>query len=100
MLANALGEGRERGILREASSGEAATSTDGLGDHCLICGKPVANYEPEMCCSGDECTCRGEPMNPCTCSAECETALFDGIGKSYDQRRIDAGIRIWTPNYK
>lgn len=25
-----LGEGRERGILREASSGEAATSTDGL----------------------------------------------------------------------
>ena len=28
--ANALGEGRERGILREASSGEAATSTDGL----------------------------------------------------------------------
>jgi hypothetical protein len=26
----ALGEGRERGILREASSGEAATSTDGL----------------------------------------------------------------------
>lgn len=28
---NAQGEGRERGILREASSGEAATSTDGLG---------------------------------------------------------------------
>ena len=27
---NALGEGRERDILREASSGEAATSTDGL----------------------------------------------------------------------
>jgi len=30
MRPNALGEGRERGILREASSGEAATSTDGL----------------------------------------------------------------------
>ena len=30
MRSNALGEGRERGILREASSGEAATSTDGL----------------------------------------------------------------------
>jgi hypothetical protein len=29
-MPNALGEGRERGILREASSGEAATSTDGL----------------------------------------------------------------------
>ena len=29
---NALGEGRERGLLREASSGEAATSTDGLGN--------------------------------------------------------------------
>lgn len=30
LRSNALGEGRERGILREASSGEAATSTDGL----------------------------------------------------------------------
>ena len=30
VTANDLGEGRERGILREASSGEAATSTDGL----------------------------------------------------------------------
>lgn len=30
MRSNALGEGRERGILREASSGEAATSTDVL----------------------------------------------------------------------
>lgn len=30
MTPNALGEGRERGLLREASSGEAATSTDGL----------------------------------------------------------------------
>ena len=29
--ANDLGEGRERGILREASSGEAATSTAMLG---------------------------------------------------------------------
>jgi len=28
---NALGEGRERGILREASSAKGATSTDGLG---------------------------------------------------------------------
>ena len=31
---NALGEGRERGILREASSGEAATSTVVLGAAC------------------------------------------------------------------
>jgi hypothetical protein len=32
LSSNDLGEGRERGILREASSGEAATSTDGLGN--------------------------------------------------------------------
>ena len=31
---NALGEGRKRGILREASSGEAATSTVVLGAAC------------------------------------------------------------------
>ena len=34
MTPNALGEGRERGILREASSGEAATSTVVLGAAC------------------------------------------------------------------
>jgi hypothetical protein len=39
----------------------------------------------------------GQPMEPCVCSQECSDALFNGIGKTYEQRRIDAGIKIWQP---
>ena len=62
---------------------------------CLICGRPVADYDPMYCCSGADCACRGMPTNPCLCSKECGDALFGGIGKSYEQRRIDAGIERW-----
>lgn len=69
-----------------------------FGWNCLICGKPVTDYEPEMCCGGKECICRGQPMNPCVCSDKCSDALFDGIGKTYDERRIAAGIQLWHSN--
>lgn len=62
---------------------------------CLICGQPVPDYEPEMCCNGQDCICHGQPINPCTCSDRCFKALMDGIGKEYEQRRIDAGIELW-----
>jgi len=59
---------------------------------CLICSKPVPEYEPKFCCNGSDCGCMGVPTNPCVCSDECAKALFDGIGKTFEQRRIDAGI--------
>jgi hypothetical protein len=66
-------------------------------DLCEICEKPVYDYEPEYCCSGRDCGCMGQPTEPCVCSQECSHALFNGIGKTYEQRRIDAGIKIWKP---
>jgi hypothetical protein len=66
------------------------------GDCCLICGKPVPDYVAEMCCSGFECGCRGVPTNPCTCSGECDDALFDNIGLPFEERRIKAGIARWN----
>jgi hypothetical protein len=60
---------------------------------CLICRKVVPDYVPDFCCSGQECGCMGGPINPCVCSKECERALFDGIGKTMEQRRIDANIK-------
>lgn len=37
---------------------------------CVACGRPVAGYEPEVCCFGVPmhaleyaCGCRGEPVN-------------------------------------
>jgi len=60
--------------------------------HCLICGKPVPDYEPDYCCSGFECACNGMPIEPCCCSQECERAVFEYIGKPFDERRLLAGI--------
>ena len=58
---------------------------------CLICGKPVLDYEPQMCCSGRECGCMGQPVEPCVCSIECERAIYTCIG-TFEDRRIAAGI--------
>jgi len=62
---------------------------------CLICGKPV-EYEPEYCCPGIDCTCYGQPVNPCICSEECEGAVFDYIGLDFEDRLIKAGIEKYS----
>ena len=43
---------------------------------CIICGKEVFDYEPEYCCNGDDCCCRGLPVEPPLCSEECSKKLF------------------------
>lgn len=66
---------------------------------CLICQKPVPDYEPQMCCSGRECGCRGQPTEPCLCSKKCGDALFDVGGPDprgdYEERRKRHGIPLW-----
>lgn len=59
---------------------------------CLICGAPVYDYDPKYCCNGYDCGCMGQPTEPCVCSEKCSKALFDGIGRGYEERRINAGI--------
>jgi len=34
-------------------------------------------------------------INPCCCSERCEKALYDGIGKLIEQRRINADIELY-----
>lgn len=36
-------------------------------------------------------------MEPCTCSRECDNAVYDHIGKPFDERRQLAGIEKWNP---
>lgn len=62
------------------------------GEECFICGILVEGYEHEFCCSGIECGCMGLPINPCTCSKQCDKALFDNIGHPMEERRVIAGI--------
>lgn len=71
---------------------------NGPWDECLICGKPVFGYDPQMCCSGFECGCMGQPMNPCVCSEACANALYENIGMAYEARRIKCGIAKWVAN--
>jgi len=63
-------------------------------DKCIICHKLVYDYIPVMCCNGQDCGCMGLPIYPCTCSEECNKALFDNIGISFEERRKKAGIKL------
>lgn len=43
---------------------------------CIMCGEPVPEYEPQMCCDGKECACMGLPIEPPLCSFECGEKLY------------------------
>lgn len=64
-------------------------------DLCIICNKPVEDYEPKMCCDGYMCGCMGLAIEPCICSERCWDAAFNYIGKSFKERRKLTGIKIW-----
>ena len=49
---------------------------------CIICGKSMPDFEPQMCCSGFDCGCRGLPVEPPICSEEC----FNKLGESNEER--------------
>jgi hypothetical protein len=50
---------------------------------CMMCHKPLADdYDPQMCCSGYDCGCRGQPTNPPICSDACWDALMKRNGTS------------------
>lgn len=91
----ALMQGRDLDAAIDAAIQDAAGGAGVMSGHCLICGTPVAAYEPEYCCSGDMCNCFGQPTNPCLCSGRCETALFD-IRGTLEERRIRHGIVRWV----
>jgi hypothetical protein len=50
-------------------------------DKCLKCGVEVEGYEPQMCCNGYMCGCRGMPIEPCLCP-ECWDIEFPRKNKS------------------
>ena len=43
---------------------------------CIVCGKDVIGYEPEYCCSGRDCGCRGLPLEPPLCGKECSEKIY------------------------
>lgn len=63
---------------------------------CIICDKPIPEFTPVFCCNGRDCGCHGQPLDPPVCSDECFKAVFNGIGTSFEERRIAAGIKKWS----
>lgn len=57
----------------------------------------MCDFIAVLCCSDKDCACGGVSIEPCVCSSACYAALMAGIGKPYEQRRLDAGIPLWEP---
>ena len=46
---------------------------------CVVCGEKVKHYNPEFCCSGQDCTCMGLPIEPPLCDKrECNEKIYGG----------------------
>ena len=46
--------------------------------NCIVCGVEI---EIQMCCSGRECGCMGQPINPPICSYKCYDELMNNTRK-------------------
>jgi len=49
--------------------------------HCEICGTEI---ELQGCCSGFECGCMGQPVEPPVCSEKCYNTFFS---KEYNDEK-------------
>ena len=49
--------------------------TDDKEYWCQICGRTLPDYEPQWCCNGTDCGCRGLPINAPYCD-ECWNILM------------------------
>jgi len=48
---------------------------------CCVCQKEVRMFEPDYCCSGDMCGCRGLPLDPPLCdSRDCNNKYWEEDG--------------------
>lgn len=44
---------------------------------CELCSTPIVGFLYEHCCSGIECGCGGQPIEPCVCDDCMEMLGFD-----------------------
>jgi hypothetical protein len=63
--------------------------------YCIVCNEEI---EVQMCCSGRDCGCMGQPVEPPVCSEECHYELMNNIEKYYPKSeqiriiKLDDGI--------
>jgi hypothetical protein len=55
-----------------AASSQLSVQQDNPVDlMCMVCGKNFKGELPKVCCSGQDCGCMGQPVDPVVCSREC-----------------------------
>ena len=62
--------------------------------YCLVCEKEI---EVQMCCSGRDCGCMGQPTEPPVCSSECYDIWEDKRKKEHlilEPYRNEEGLLI------
>jgi hypothetical protein len=50
---------------------------------CIVCGEEI---EISICCNGDECGCRGQPIEPPICSESCYDKLINNWEEYYPKK--------------
>ena len=50
---------------------------------CMVCDKGFFGQDVEYCCSGRDCGCMGQPVEPVVCSEECYNELVIRNHKRY-----------------
>lgn len=50
---------------------------------CKVCGIEI---EVEVCCSGRDCGCMGQPIDLPVCSSECYDELMNNLKKYYPKK--------------
>lgn len=45
--------------------------------YCMVCGGEFKGEPPKMCCSGRDCGCLGQPIEPVVCSEECYNKIMN-----------------------
>jgi hypothetical protein len=61
--------------------------------NCIVCNEEI---EVQMCCSGRDCGCMGQPIEPPVCSDKCYDELMNNLDKYYPkneqvQKFVDTG---------
>ena len=71
-----------------------------MNNNCIYCNKPVEDYEPRFCCSGFECGCQGQPIDP---PAHNHCAVINIIKKTKEEdeksnMRLGASTKLGNNN--
>lgn len=61
---------------------------------CQVCNKPIDDYKPQICCSGFDCGCRGQNIEPPICSNECWDKLMGNNSDGYESLEKNQNLFI------